>query len=145
VVTALTVIARIVDSLGVGGVIALALAGPVVVVLAVMVLSYLNGVKLARIIEAYRADADARFEAYRNDSERRFDAYRELADKTLSQHGDALSETRLYYSNNVELVRGFERMCKDFAGVISLNSTNMQKLADRIEAILSCLNKGGSA
>lgn len=151
VVTALTIIARIVDSLGVGGVIALALAGPVIVVLAVIIISYLNGLKLARIIEAYRADADARFEAYRtdsegrfeayrSDSERRFEAYRTQADAALKQYGNALGETREFYNNNVLLVQGFERMCKDFGGIVSLNATTMQKLADKIDTALACFH-----
>lgn len=141
VVTALTVIAKIVDSLGVGGVIVLSLAGPVIVVLAVMVLSYLNGVKLARIIEAYRKDADTRFEAYRENSEKRFEEYRTHTDKVLTKYGEALGKVTDYYENNVELVKGYERMAKDFAGVLSLNSATMQALVDKIQTVIECLKE----
>lgn len=147
IVTALTVIAKIVDSLGAGGIIALALAGPGVVVLAVMVISYLNGVKLAKIIEAYRKDADRRFEEYRATSDRRFEEYRASMDEVLAEYGKALARTTDYYEDNVELVKGYERLAKDFAGVISLNAQTMQRLVDKIETVINCLRdvmKGGA-
>lgn len=138
IVTALTVIAKIVDSLGAGGIIALALAGPVIVVLAVMVLSWLNSEKLAKIIESYRNDADQRFETYRATSDQRFEEYRGDMNKVLTRYGEALMRTTDYYENNVDLVKGYERMAKDFAGVVSLNAATMQRLVDRIETIIQC-------
>lgn len=144
VVTALSIIAKIIDALGVGGIIGLALAGPVIVVIAVLLLSHLNNRRLTTVVDAYRKDADTRFEEYRkqsetslrelrNDSNKRFNEFRTMMTTTVEKYGEALSETRQFYKDNVELVRSWERMAEDFASVISLNTQTQQKLVDRIE------------
>lgn len=149
IVTALSIIAKIVDALGVGGIIGLALAGPVIVVIAVLLLSHLNNRRLSTVVDAYRKDADTRFEQYRkqsegslreirNDSSKRFNEFRTLMTTTVDKYGEALGETRQFYKDNVELVRSWERLAQDFAEIISLNTRTQQKLVDKIETNQFC-------
>lgn len=133
VVTALGIIAKIVQALGPAGITLLFLAGPVVVVIAVLLLSHFNNRRLSAVVDAYRADADRRFEEFRVNSDRRYEQTRGWMEATVAKYGEALEETRQFYKDNVELVKSWERMAEDFAEVISLNTRTQQKLVDRIE------------
>lgn len=132
VVTALTVFAKIVDSLGAGGLVALALAGPVVVVLAVMILSHLNGAKLAKIIESYRDDADRRFDEYRKDADRRFDHFRDTVTDTLTQLSQAHAETAQFYRDNVELVKIANKLAEGFQDTVVSNTAALERVANMV-------------
>jgi hypothetical protein len=138
IVTALSIIAKIFETLGPTGIILLFLAGPVVVVVAVLLLSHLNNRRLTVIMDAYRKDADERFECYRVDSDKRFDEFRNWMTQTVDKYGEALAETRQFYKDNVELVRRYERMAEDFAEIISLNTRTQERLAGRIESNQFC-------
>lgn len=138
VVTALSIIAKIFDSLGPGGIALLGLAGPVIVVLAVLLLSHFNNRRLTVVVDAYRRDADERFETYRQQSDERFDSFRAMMDATVDKYGMALGEVSQFYKDNVELVRGYQRIAEDFANIISLNTRTQQKMVDRIDSNQYC-------
>lgn len=138
IVTALTIIAKIVSALGPGGIALLFLAGPVVVVIAVLLLSHFNNRRLSTVVDAYRQDADARFREYRSDSDSRFEAFRNLMDRTVREHGEAFTEVSQFYRDNVELVRVTQRMASEHIDIISLNTRIQQKLVDKIETNQFC-------
>lgn len=138
IITALSIIAKIVDALGVGGIIALALAGPVIVVVAVLLLSQFNNQRLAKIVEIYRNDADKRFEVYRKDSGDRFEEYRHGMEKTLDEYDDSLRQVIQFYKDNVELVKNITSIAADLKDVVVLNATNMQRVTDKVDANQFC-------
>jgi len=127
IVTALTIIAKTVETLGAGGIVALALAGPVAVVLTVIVLSWISNNRLTSLVESYREDGD-----------KRFDQYRERTDAILKQYGESLATVSQYYKDNVELVKGYDRIASDAMQVISLNTRVMQQLVDKIDSNWFC-------
>lgn len=127
VVTALSIIAQLVDALGVGGIVSLALAGPVLIVLAVLVLSHLNNTRVARLMESYRTDADRRFEEHRRQT-----------DMVLERYGEALRETAQYYNDNVELVRSFSKMANGFQDLVVSNTRTLERLCNDVEHHVFC-------
>jgi hypothetical protein len=138
VVTALSIIAKIVDALGPAGIALLFLAGPVIVVIAVLLLSHLNNRRLTTVVDAYRSDADTRFREYQKGSDTRFEAFRTLMDRTVKDHGKAFAEVSQFYRDNVELVRVTQKMATEHIDIISLNTRIQQKLVDKIETNQFC-------
>ncbi|MFW5490417.1 MAG: hypothetical protein ACNI3A_18670 [Desulfovibrio sp.] len=127
ITAALTAIAKIVEALGPGGVIALALAGPVVVVVAVLILAHLNNKRMARSFDEYRIDAD-----------RRFEAYRDQTSETLESYGAVQRETAQYYRDNVELVRSVESLARGFQDVVVTNTRTLERLCNDVEHHVFC-------
>ena len=127
VVAALSIIAKIVDALGVGGIVGLALAGPVIVVLSVIFLSHLNNQRLAAMLEVYRKDAGDRFETYRKDSGDRFEYYRNTMDKALDESEDGLNQVIQFYKDNVELVKNITNIASDLKDVVEIGRASCRE------------------
>lgn len=126
VVTALSIIAKIIDALGVGGIIA------------VLLLSHVNNRRLSEMVKAYRDDHDKRFDDYQDKSDERFEAFRKLVDSILKEHSSMFREVVQFYKDNVELVKVTQKLADEHVDVISLNTRMLQKMVDRIDSNQFC-------
>lgn len=123
IVPALVEIAAILDKLGVYGLVALVLSGPVIILLAVISAEVVRSRRLHAIIEAQRAENRYLLEAYRKDNQQ--------AIKELGEHQE---QTDAYYRDNVELVRNYERIAGNLQSVVIGNTGAITELKTFIRA-----------
>ncbi|MGE4297541.1 MAG: hypothetical protein AB7E47_05875 [Desulfovibrionaceae bacterium] len=151
VATALVAIAQVVDRLGPGGLLALALAGPVVLLIAILALSYWHGTKQNRALNAYREDTSAIIEEMRlaaakdreasahqlrdlmQDTYARDERRRSEMDAILASYGDAVRIQQGHYNDNVELVRSWDRVAKALQDIVVTNTAAIARLCGLVE------------
>lgn len=123
---ALTGIAQILERLGISGLIALALSGPVLVLIAVLVIEYHRSRKTQELmtlsVESMRAENRATLETYRADTQ-----------NLLRELGANQRQTDTYYRDNVELVRGYELVASNLQDVVVSNTRAMERLITILE------------
>ena len=129
----LTNILHVLDKLGVGGLIALVLSGPAVVVLAVLVIEYHRNVKLrgenAEMLAAMREEslrsresAFVQLEAYRADTQ-----------QLVRDLGANQRATDQYYKDNVELSRDYRQLAEGLQDVVVGNTRALERLIVMLE------------
>jgi hypothetical protein len=112
---AMGALAQIVAALGPWGIGILVLGLPLVMPFVVIFLSATASRRQADLLETYRADTT----------------------RILEEYGKSVDAISTYYKNNVLLVEGYERVCRDLHSVVVLNTQTMQRLCDKVDAMQS--------
>lgn len=154
-VSAMQVIAKVLDSLGVPGLLGLALSGPVVVLVMILLLDHFRGARMEKMqtefqkatsqlvethrkdssqnLEAYRADTAKIIEANRADTVQLLEAYRKDTQGACLALGRDHAEVAKYYQDNVQLVTAYDRMADALHTVVVSNTRAMERLAVIVE------------
>ena len=109
--------AKIVDGLGIPGIVTLFLAGPLLLMCALYIFEYRRNHNTNQMITEIRADFQAALETYRTDTQR---IARDL--------GTNQSRTDRYYRDNVELVKQYEAISKNLQDVVVSNTVAITTL-----------------
>lgn len=150
-VSALQVIAKVLDSLGVPGLLGLALSGPAVVLVTILFLDHFRGARMEKmqkefrdatslLVETHRKDSSGNLEAYRKDTARiieanradtvqLLEAYRKDTQGACLALGRDHAEVTKYYQDNVQLVTAYERVADSLQTVVVSNTRAMEGLA----------------
>ena len=115
-------IASVLSQLGVPGLLCLALAGPALIIVAMLYFEHLRVVRQAKEEEAYRETVEKVLETYRTETQTML---REVG----KEHAEAVS----FYEDNVELVKKCESMAEGMQVLIVNNTRAMERLATVIE------------
>lgn len=158
VVTAMEALAKIVNSLGVGGVLALLLLWPVLFTAAVLAIMVWANLKLSRLLDTYRSDMASQVIAYREDMgtqiavfradmAQQTEAHRVRVDAILREYGRSQEEVSQYYKNNVELLKTTQGLADDLQDVVLLNTRTCEAMSEKIKNNQFCpvarRNSGG--
>ena len=119
---ALAGIAQVLERLGIPGLIGLALSGPALVLIAVLVIEFYRSRKMHELVESMRIESRATLEAYRADTQ-----------SILRELGSNQSQTDRYYRDNVELVKGYELVAVNLQDVVVSNTRAMERLITILE------------
>lgn len=126
---ALTEIAAVLERLGIPGLVALALAGPAVVLCAVLAIEYLRGKRMQDMVELLRAENVLA----REQASWLMEKYREDMAHTIRDLGANQGQTDQYYRDNVELVKGFNRMAGRYQDIVVSNTRATERLITILE------------
>lgn len=121
--SAVQTIATILSSLGVPGLLALALSGPALVIIAVLVMTNLSITRMEKSQQIYRDAMYQTLEAYRADTQ-----------KIVREIGKEHAEAVRFYNDNVELVKDYERIADALQTIIVNNTRATERLITIIEA-----------
>lgn len=121
-IDALTKIAAVLNSLGVPGLVGLALCGPAAVLCTLLAIDYHRSRKFEALVEAMRAENSRIMEMHRGDIE-----------KTVRELGNNQKSTARYYENNVELVKQVWRMAEGYQDIVIGNTRALERLATILE------------
>lgn len=121
--SAVQTIATILSSLGVPGLLALALSGPALVIIAVLVMTHISITRMEKSQQIFRDDMRQTLEAYRTDTQ---NIVREIG----NEHAEAVR----FYNDNVELVKDYERIADALQTIIVNNTRATERLITIIEA-----------
>ncbi len=121
-ISAMETIAQVLGALGVPGLLGLVLAGPVVVLTVVLVLDYMRGKRMEQVQQEYRADTTRLLEVYRCDTQ-----------TILREIGREHSEAVQFYSENVELVRDYQRVADALQTLVINNTRAVERLVVLME------------
>lgn len=113
-------IAAVLTQLGVPGL--LALAGPALIILAMLYFEHLRAARQEQAQAAYRDAVEKVLETYRSDA---LNMLREVA----KEHAEAVR----FYNDNVELVQDYERMAEALQTIIVNNTRALERLVTIIE------------
>lgn len=115
-------IAAVLTQLGVPGLLGLALAGPALIILAMLYFEHLRAARQEHAQAAYRDAVEKVLETYRSDT---LNMLREVA----KEHSEAVR----FYNDNVELVQDYERMAEALQTIIVNNTRALERLVTIIE------------
>ena len=115
-------IAAVLTQLGVPGLLGLALAGPALIILAMLYFEHLRATRQEQAQAAYREAVEKVLETYRSDT---MNMLREVA----KEHSEAVR----FYNDNVELVQDYERMAEALQTIIVNNTRALERLVTIIE------------
>lgn len=121
--SAVQTIAAILSSLGVPGLLALALSGPALVIIAVLVMTHISITRMEKSQQIFRDDMRQTLEAYRTDTQ-----------KIVREIGNEHAEAVRFYNDNVELVKDYERIADALQTIIVNNTRATERLITIIEA-----------
>ena len=144
-IEALASIAEILGRLGVPGLVALVLAGPAAVLIMILVLDHLR-TRHSDIRDArHRADMERMFYEYRKDMDARnsetlalVEQHRADTQAILRDLGEKHAQVTQYYRDNVEVVKGYQRMTTDFCDVVVNNTRALERIANMSEVNMCC-------
>lgn len=114
--------AKIVDGLGIPGIVILMLAGPLLMLCALYILEYRRNKSTNEVIAGIRADFQSALEIYRADTQ-----------KISRELGSNQSRTDRYYRDNVELVKQYEMIAKGLQDVVVSNTAAITRLNTMLE------------
>lgn len=115
-------IAAVLTQLGVPGLLGLALAGPALIILAMLYFEHLRATRQEQAQAAYRDAVEKVLETYRSDT---MNMLREVA----KEHSEAVR----FYNDNVELAQDYERMAEALQTIIVNNTRALERLVTIIE------------
>ena len=115
-------IAAVLTQLGVPGLLGLALAGPALIILAMLYFEHLRATRQEQAQAAYRDAVEKVLETYRSDT---LNMVREVA----KEHSEAVR----FYNDNVELAQDYERMAEALQTIIVNNTRALERLVTIIE------------
>ncbi len=137
-IEALASIAGILERLGVPGLLGLLLAGPVAVIIALMLINHAAAKSLSAMHEQARKDTQAIVQQLRSDMANALETYRSDTLDIVKELGKNQMTTAQFYKDNVELVKNYQRMANDLSDLIVSNVSVLQRLAGLIENNMSC-------
>ena len=123
-VAALQTIAAVLSGLGVPGLIALGLSGPVVVLVTVLVLDAHRHSRMEKMHQESRSDSHKMLEAYREDLHKMHHDY-------SNKHADMSR----YYENNVMLVKNYEKLTEALQSLVVNNTRTAERPITIIESM----------
>ena len=127
VIAALQALLDLCDRLGVPGLLAVLLAVPVALLVALVVLEYLRARHMRQEAEEHRKEMLALVEQHRADME-----------KVLRDLGAKHAEVTQFYKDNVELVRAYNRLADNFQDIVVNNTRAVEHLASLAQANFFC-------
>ena len=119
---ALAAFAKVVDALGLPGIIALVISGPLLMLCSLYLVEYKRNHNTTAMVEGVREETRNTLEAYRKDTQRMF-----------MELGANQARTDQYYRDNAELVRNYERIAAGLQDVVVSNTTVITRLATMLE------------
>lgn len=137
-VEALSAIAGILERLGVPGLLGLLLAGPVAVIIALMLINHASAKNLAAMHEQARRDTQAMVDQMRDGMTSTLETYRSDTLDIVKELGKNQMATAQFYKDNVELVKNYQRIANDLSDLIVSNVSVLQRLAGLIENNMQC-------
>lgn len=133
-VGALQTIAAVLSGLGVPGLAALALAAPAMVLMTVMVLAHASNVRMEKMLKDFRNDTTRLIESHRKETTQILEAYRVDTQSVCRELGKEHAEAVRFYTDNVELVRNYERLADALQLVVIGNTRAVERLVTIVEA-----------
>jgi hypothetical protein len=156
IITALVALAKGLEELGLPGLIALLMLGPLMTVIAVFALDFFRQRHVRQEEEARRAEAKADrelilavMERNRVESAALQERHRAEGAALQEQHraetasilrdlGEKHAEVTQYYKDNVELLKTTQRIAEDLRDIIVANTRAFDRLSNTIEANFYC-------
>ena len=120
---ALMDVASLLDRLGMPGFISLIMAGPALILCAIVVVEYHRSRKTQEMADAARTEGRAMLETYRADTQ-----------QVLRELGSGIDRTDRFYRENAELAKQYERIAKGLQDVVVSNTRAMERLITMIES-----------
>jgi len=114
--------AKVVDGLGIPGIVALMLAGPLLMLCALYIIEYRRNQSTTAMVNSIRVDFQQSLEAYRADT-----------CATVKELGANQSRTDQYYRDNVELVKGYQMVTRNLQDVVVTNTRATERLITMLE------------
>jgi hypothetical protein len=133
-VSALQTIAAILSGLGVPGMVALVLAAPALVIITILMLDYVRNGRMEKMQKEFRSDTTRLIEAHRKETAQILEAYRCDTQSVCRELGKEHAEAVRFYTDNVELVRSYERMADALQTVVIGNTRAVERLVTIVEA-----------
>lgn len=132
-VTAAQSIAAVLTQLGVPGLLCLALAGPALIIVAMLYFEHLRATRQEQQLAAYRADLEQQQEAHRQTVDKVLETYRVDTQTMLREVAKEHAEAVRFYTDNVTLVKECQRMAAAMETLIVNNTRAMERLTTIIE------------
>lgn len=138
---ALGALAALVESLGPGGVIALAVGSPFLMVLTVSAQGVYTSRRLYKMYEEARAAVDAMWERHRVQLSERQEAHRQETAAIVRELGEGLRQTTRFYEDNVLLVKNYETLAKSLQDLIVTSISAQERMAAGLELFLKSVER----
>jgi hypothetical protein len=145
IITGLVALAKGLEELGLPGLIAVLLLGPLMTVIAVFTLDFFRQRHVRQEEEARRAEAKADreltlaiVERNRAESAALEERHRAETASILRDLGEKHAEVAQYYKDNVELLKTTQRMSEDFRDIVLNNTRAMERLTSAVESNFFC-------
>lgn len=119
---ALTAFAKVIDALGIPGIVALFFSGPLLMLCSLYLIEYKRNQNTTAMVEGVRAEMSETIEIYRQDTQR-----------MLRELGANQAKTDQYYRDNAELVKNYERIANNLQDVVVSNTSVMSRLCTMLE------------
>jgi hypothetical protein len=133
IVTILGSLASVLNGLGVSGLIALVLSGPVIVLGTILMVEYKRGRDVNNLAEAMRKENREILEGSRLESSRLLEVYRADTHNVLGECRSMLQSTTKFYNDNVVLVKDYERLANNLQDVVVTNTKAIERLCVMME------------
>jgi hypothetical protein len=145
IIAGIVSLARGLDELGLPGLLALLMLGPLMTVIAVFALDFFRQRHVRQEEEARRADAKADrdlllaiVERNRAESAALQEQHRAETASILRDLGEKHAEVTQYYKDNVELLKATQRIAEDLRDIIIANTRAFDRLTNAMEANFYC-------
>ena len=142
---AVSAIVSFMNDFGVLGIIALILAGPFLMAIAVFVLDFLRQRHARQTEEMYRLEAKADRDLFRDISEQQrvqtaalVEEHRRETAAILRDFGEKHTKVAQYYKDNVDLLKHTQRLATDMRDIILHNTKAFERLTSVIESNFFC-------
>lgn len=119
---ALTAFAKVIDALGIPGIIGLIISGPLLMLCSLYLIEYRRSQGTAKMVDGIREETRNTLEAYRKDTQ-----------QILRELGTNQDKTDEYYRDNVELVKDYERIATGLQDVVVSNTMVVTRLTTMLE------------
>jgi hypothetical protein len=121
-VQSLAQIAELLERIGLPGLVVLALAGPALVLCAIILVEYQRGRRTQETVENIRVEGRLLLETYRADSQ-----------SILRELGESIRDNEQYYRNGMELVKQYDFLAKNLQDVVVSNTRATERLIVMLE------------
>ena len=138
---ALAVFVSLIEKLGPGGLIGLFVGGPSVMALFVFVQSAWSARRQHNLFEESRRTIYDLWDRHRDESARVQEAHRQETSLIVKELGAGVSKTTRYYEDNVELVKGYDKLSGNFQDLVATNIRSLEKVASGIEMLCKTMGQ----
>jgi len=119
---ALTAFAKVIDALGIPGIVALVVSGPLLMLCSLYLVEFRRNQGMTTMVDDIRTETRTLLDSYRADTQ-----------NVLRQLGENQKKTDQYYRDNVELVKGYGMISRNQQDVIIGNTRAIERLITMIE------------
>ncbi len=131
----LKAVASMADTLGPGGVVALLLACPLLMVLLSVVQNNILGRRMLKMVESHQNNTTGLWEKHRAYVDLLLEDRRKETADILGKLGEALGKTTRYYEDNVRLVEDYDKLANDQQAMIATVVSGLEQMRASIEMI----------